>query len=138
MHRFVRSQIVGYFQKTNSPKRVLKCVLWWTKITIKGQRMFSSLSWDEIKNTLLAPLHSQSISLCCNVDRIGRSLDWWFYIQISCRSQKCKRKVPPPSLLKKVFFKTYLGEKKLGEKVEEFFDYIFGIYNKFGYGSHQS
>ena len=40
-----------------------------------------------------------------------RSMD--SYIQILCRFQKCKRKVPPPSPLKKsFFFKTYLGGPK--------------------------
>ena len=52
-----------------------------------------------------------------------RSMD--SYIQILCRFQKCKQKVPPPSLLS--------NEKSPFKTVEELFAYIFGIYIKFGY-----
>ena len=74
-----------------------------------------------------------------------RSMD--SYIQILCRFQKCKRKVPPPSPLStqkspfttpKEDFSHPLGGKRvifhfLGATVEELFDYIFGIYKRFGY-----
>ena len=60
------------------------------------------------------------------------------YIQMICRFQKCKQKVPLPSLLSnenspstapKKIFSHPLG----GATVEELFSYIFGICIKFGH-----
>ena len=70
-----------------------------------------------------------------------RSMD--SYIQILCRFQKCKQKVPPPSSLKKVFFQNLPWGTK-GKKIwktnffeggrrRNLFTCIFGIYIKFGY-----
>ena len=62
---FVRLKIFGYFQKINSSKQALKYLLWrsllWTKRCGVKKSVFSSLSWDEIKNTPLAQLHSRQL-----------------------------------------------------------------------------
>ena len=71
-----------------------------------------------------------------------RSMD--YYHQIFCRFRKCKRKVPLPSLLSNDFEKSCFFFKKFTNvfvfffayrvvTVEELFDYIFGIYKRFGY-----
>ena len=68
------------------------------------------------------------------------------YIQILCRFQKCKQKVPSPSLLSSVMKNNPLPQQERffsasirvifhyrGVMVEELFAHIFGIYIKFGY-----
>ena len=81
-------------------------------------------------SSMLSTLVTQPMMQCRLNPRELRSMV--SYIQILCRFQRSKQKVPPPSLpcTKKSPF-TPKDKENLG--VEELFAYFFGIYIEFGY-----
>ena len=83
----------------------LACSKLWEKGVLNYE--FIPNIWDQIGRSLVTQPMLQLRPNCTEL----RSMD--YYHQIFCRFQKCKRKVPPPSLLSNDFEKSCFFSKKL-------------------------